>query len=1005
MPPNGAEAVSPSGIPEDPYPDIPVELKALDQWVLWRLEPSPGNPDKLTKVPYNAKTGHKASSTLKHTWSSYKQVIFTFKDQPTRYHGIGFVFSDTDPYIGIDYDDVIQEGILSAPVQDEVQRFGSYTELSQSGKGIHIIGIGTIKEKPNGREIYDRGRYFVFTGKVCFGLTQIKEVQAVLDDLISREKAAPLETTIPIRRIKKGITYNQSITDKYNLRVEDIARPVNGVDRGNGEIQGEHPFHGSKTGMNFSINTHDNSWYCFRDKHGGGALELLAMREGILDCERDRIGPGCLDDKWSDVFGILRKCGYIKDDGIRDSAKFRYSHDAGKDEPPPGTTTKEKRALPQVQQNGRNLEDVTLDVLKIIENENNPPKIFIRSMQVVRIGWDEHNYPIISRMDEPMMLGRLSQCLDTVHITYKKDGDIFVPVVSVKDPKPVLVRNIISRGHWNFPTLIGVTESPIIHENGDIVTDAGYDHETRMFYAPAPGLTIPPIPERPSKEDLQKAVLLLNEIIADFPFADPPDRANAIAAMVTSVIRTAIPGKIPMYLIDKPQAGTGASLLAEVISMISTGRGAAMMTAPISEEEWLKKITSLLMVGKTIITVDNIEGKLYSANLASLLTSTFWEDRVLGRSEMIKLPNRSVWIGTGNNIILGGDLGRRCYTSRMDSHEARPWKRTGFKHPNLLQWVEQERGNILAAILTIARGWIRSGREKNEHLPNVGGFEEWVHIVGGILKYAGVPCFLKNLNKMYDESDIDTTQWDAFIATWYSLFKDRAITVSEIVYHLMEETDSSNPRYKNTVKLFDNLPDYVSDAWVERKRFTRVLGKALAKKNGVHFPCDKTLCKHGMSHQAATWMVIQKDVFKTSGSRGYPPTFITQKRGVGELGEFSPTQSQIFQSTTTNNIEAAGINSPNSLTPLPDVTHQLSSDCTTSNSNCSSFSETLKKFGINTIPDLSKYTRIKEVKVGRCIIPGCTDSKMFEDENGFNYLCGKHYKWIKDKTETNNNNK
>lgn len=84
--------------------------------------------------------------------------------------------------------------------------------------------------------------------------------------------------------------------------------PVNPIDRGNGEIQGAHPIHGSTSGMNFAINTNKNTFHCYRCESGGGPLEWLAVSEGIIDCAE--AGPGCLrGEKFKRVLEIAKERG------------------------------------------------------------------------------------------------------------------------------------------------------------------------------------------------------------------------------------------------------------------------------------------------------------------------------------------------------------------------------------------------------------------------------------------------------------------------------------------------------------------------------------------------------------------------------------------------------------------------------------------------------------------------------------------------------------------------
>jgi len=139
--------------------NIPEELKARSQWVEWRAV-----GEKPDKVPHSARTGRKASSTDLMTWSTFEEALEAY--QHGDYDGVGFVFSSGDPYTGIDLDDCVDEGGEIAPWALEIVRyFDSYTELSATGTGLHIIVRGDV---PNGRkggiEVYSSKRFFTVTG-------------------------------------------------------------------------------------------------------------------------------------------------------------------------------------------------------------------------------------------------------------------------------------------------------------------------------------------------------------------------------------------------------------------------------------------------------------------------------------------------------------------------------------------------------------------------------------------------------------------------------------------------------------------------------------------------------------------------------------------------------------------------------------------------------------------------------------------------------------------------
>ncbi len=120
------------------FKNIPQELKNAPQWILWRSEERNG---KKTKVPYQI-DGSMAQSSNKRTWSTFATIMKFFNEQ--EYDGIGFMFSKDDPFIGIDIDHCVNDGVLSTFAQEIIQTISSYTEYSPSGEGVHIIAKGKL---------------------------------------------------------------------------------------------------------------------------------------------------------------------------------------------------------------------------------------------------------------------------------------------------------------------------------------------------------------------------------------------------------------------------------------------------------------------------------------------------------------------------------------------------------------------------------------------------------------------------------------------------------------------------------------------------------------------------------------------------------------------------------------------------------------------------------------------------------------------------------------------
>lgn len=143
--------------------DIPEELKSRPQWVVWKLETRDGKP---TKVPYKSGTGRRASATDLLTWEPFEDALEAYEFG--KYDGIGFVFCSGDPYVGVDLDGCVdsETGEIALWASQIIEGLDSYTELSPSGTGVHIVSRGKIpgSGRRGSVEMYSRERFFTVTG-------------------------------------------------------------------------------------------------------------------------------------------------------------------------------------------------------------------------------------------------------------------------------------------------------------------------------------------------------------------------------------------------------------------------------------------------------------------------------------------------------------------------------------------------------------------------------------------------------------------------------------------------------------------------------------------------------------------------------------------------------------------------------------------------------------------------------------------------------------------------
>ncbi len=347
----------------------------------------------------------------------------------------------------------------------------------------------------------------------------------------------------------------------------------------------------------------------------------------------------------------------------------------------------------------------------------------------------------------------------------KAEGDIVAA-----DPEPKVLAAVMDRaGDWpGIRPVRGIIESPALAPSGRVICEPGYDDETAFVLLPS--FAMESIPERPTQAQAAAELKWIwTNLYGDFPFADvgessPDDvgrvaqfeRARTVpgafvglAASLTILARPAILGAVPGIIFEAPTQGSGKSLGMHVVSMVTTGRPAGVMTFPMRngepiEEELEKVLSAYALGGASVIAFDNIAGNLAGAALDKVLTAVSTIAlRPLGESKVKTMPWSAITLFSGNNMTMSADVARRTMMSRIVSSLESPSKRpaSDFMHPNLLNWIEANRPRLVRALLLILRAfWI--AQEKPE-CGIRGSFEAWSQIVPGAIVYAGGPNVIK----------------------------------------------------------------------------------------------------------------------------------------------------------------------------------------------------------------------------------------------------------------------
>lgn len=437
--------------------------------------------------------------------------------------------------------------------------------------------------------------------------------------------------------------------------------------------------------------------------------------------------------------------------------------------------------------------------------------------------------PRISVIPGPTLLEKLSRSASWSKPKVNRNGDVvLVPAL----PPDWCIAGVAARAEWQgVRPLEAVIEAPTLRPDGTVLDRPGYDEETGLLYIPND--RYPPIPARPTLDDARKAAGILIRLVGDFPFAVMTDaggksdegsthRSAWLSAVLTILARFAIDGPTPLTVFDATTPGSGKTLLAELVSRISTGRPMPRTAYPDSDDELRKRITSIALEGDRLVLLDNVATTFGGPALDAALTGTTWRDRILGRNEMTaELPLHAVWFASGNNLQFRGDVLRRIVHCRLEPSQERPEERDpasfAIKIP-LAGYVTKNRPELVAAGLTIVRAYVVAGRP-DQKLTAV-DFREWSDLVRSAIYWTigADPCASR---RDLVATDGDSADRAALVDGWAELpMAERGVTTGEALRILRD-----NPAQYSTLRSViltrsGELPS------------TKVLGKMLAKVRG-----------------------------------------------------------------------------------------------------------------------------------------------------------------------------
>ena len=219
--------------------------------------------------------------------------------------------------------------------------------------------------------------------------------------------------------------------------------------------------------------------------------------------------------------------------------------------------------------------------------------------------------------------------------------------------------------HFRYlPPLAGVARQPYFRESdGELVKQPGYDKTAHRFGVfDARHFVIP----EPTLDAARAALALLEELLTEFHFVAAHDKAAALAAIFTAVVRPTLP-HAPAFHVRAPVFGSGKTYLCELIGAFSGPGGNAKVSYPTTSEEATKVILSLLLTSPACVEFDDMDTDWIPHGIIKrMLTAEAITDRILGVSKTATVSTRTLFLGSGNNVGPIRDLLRRVLTIHLD---------------------------------------------------------------------------------------------------------------------------------------------------------------------------------------------------------------------------------------------------------------------------------------------------------------------------------------------------
>jgi hypothetical protein len=274
------------------------------------------------------------------------------------------------------------------------------------------------------------------------------------------------------------------------------------------------------------------------------------------------------------------------------------------------------------------------------------------------------------------------------------------------------------------------------------------------------------------------ALALIEDLLTEFHFVAPRDKAAAISAILTAVVRTTL-AHAPAFHVRAPVIGSGKSYLCELIGAFAGAGGNAKVSYPTTAEEATKSMLALLLTSPAVIEFDDMDQDwIPHGTINRMLTAEQITDRILGVSKVATVSTRTLVLGSGNNVGPVRDLLRRVLTIHIDPRCSTPATLSYDASP--VDKVRKNRGKYVSAAITIILAFQQAGkpRARAENIVTFGG--AWSDYCRFPLMWLGLDDPASALIEQI-RHDPDGDALSGLLTEWYKAFSTTSVTVRHAI--------------------------------------------------------------------------------------------------------------------------------------------------------------------------------------------------------------------------------